>query len=41
MIKAAFFDIDGTLLDHSIGRIPENTEEALEKLQKNGIHVRV
>lgn len=39
MIKAAFFDIDGTLLDHSVGGIPEDTEEALEKLQKNGILV--
>ncbi len=39
MIRAAFFDIDGTLLDHSIGRIPEDTLYALDCLKKKEIRV--
>ena len=37
MIKAAFFDIDGTLIDHSVGKIPEDTRAALKRLQENGV----
>ncbi len=37
MIKAVFFDIDGTLLAHNLGRIPEDTLEALERLRKKGV----
>ena len=40
MIKAIFFDIDGTLLDHSPkggGRIPPSTLRCLEALRKKGI----
>lgn len=40
MIKAIFFDIDGTLLDHSPkggGRMPPSTLRCLEALRKKGI----
>lgn len=37
MIKAIFFDIDGTLLSHKMGRIPESTILAIRELQKKGI----
>jgi Cof subfamily protein (haloacid dehalogenase superfamily) len=38
MKKIIFFDVDGTLLDHSIGldNIPERTKEAVELLDKAG-----
>lgn len=39
MIKAAFFDIDGTLMAHSLGCVPEDTRRALEELKKRGILV--
>ena len=41
MIKAAFFDIDGTLLDHSGERsvFPKSTKAALTALQRKGIKV--
>ena len=35
--KIIFFDIDGTLVDHSIGRIPAKTFEALHRLREKGI----
>lgn len=37
MIKAAFFDIDGTLLSHTSGTIPESTLHALRILREKGI----
>ena len=40
MIKAAFFDIDGTLLDHGNGGImPESTKRSLQALRENGVKV--
>ncbi len=39
MIKAVFFDLDGTLLSHTQGRIPESTLQALERLKQKGILV--
>ncbi len=39
MIKAAFFDIDGTLLAHGIGGVPVDTRYALSGLKKRGIRV--
>ena len=39
MIKAAFFDVDGTLMDHSVGQIPEDTKEALKGLRQKGIRI--
>lgn len=39
MIKAIFFDVDGTLVSHSISNIPQSTRKALAQLQKNGIKI--
>lgn len=39
MIKAIFFDIDGTLLSHTTGRVPESTEFAIHQLRKKGIRL--
>ena len=36
-IKIIFFDIDGTLVDSAIGRIPAKTFEALNRLREKGI----
>ncbi len=37
MIKAAFFDVDGTLLSHKTKRVPPSARAALEKLKAAGI----
>lgn len=37
MIKAAFFDVDGTLLSHKTKQIPPSARSALEKLKAAGI----
>ncbi len=37
MIKAAFFDIDGTLLSHKTRSVPESARRALARLQSRGI----
>lgn len=37
MIKAAFFDIDGTLLSHKTNSVPSSTVRALELLREKGI----
>lgn len=37
MIKAAFFDIDGTLLSHNTKQVSPGTVEALKKLRDKGI----
>ena len=39
MMKAAFFDVDGTLYSHNIHGVPESSIRALEELRKNGILV--
>ena len=36
-IKAAFFDIDGTLFSHKSGHVPPSTEKAIALLRENGI----
>lgn len=36
-IKVLFFDVDGTLLDHDTGQVPESTIEALKKVREKGI----
>ena len=36
-IKAIFFDVDGTLLSHSQGDVPESTRRALESLRARGV----
>lgn len=38
MIKAAFFDIDGTLLSFKTHRVSEGTIKAFEALHRKGIH---
>ncbi len=37
MIKAAFFDVDGTILSHKTKRIPPSTRDAIARLQEKGI----
>lgn len=37
MIRAVFFDIDGTVMSHSRGCVPESTREALRLLKEKGI----
>lgn len=37
MIRAVFFDIDGTLLSHTQNTVPASTRRALEQLQVKGI----
>ncbi len=37
MIKAAFFDVDGTLMSHKTHSIPESARQALKSLQEKGI----
>ena len=37
VIKAVFFDIDGTLLSNTTNQVPDSTREALKKLRQNGI----
>ena len=39
MIKAVFFDIDGTLLDPKTKEMPQSTLQALHELHENGIKV--
>ena len=36
-VRAIFFDIDGTLLSHKTGRVPESTEASIMKLHDKGI----
>lgn len=38
MIKAIFFDIDGTLLSHSSRAVPDSTKFALKTLKEKGIY---
>ena len=38
-IKAAFFDIDGTLISHKHGNIPEDTRMALARLREKGVQI--
>ena len=37
MIKAAFFDVDGTLLSHNTGSVPRSAREALDLLRARGV----
>lgn len=39
MIKAVFFDIDGTLISFGTHRVPDSTVEALEKVHAKGIRI--
>ena len=37
MIKAVFFDVDGTLLSHTMHDVPESTKTSIRKLKQKGI----
>ena len=37
MIKAAFFDVDGTLLSHKSKMVPQSARDAIAKLQSQGV----
>lgn len=37
MIKAIFFDMDGTLVAHPEGIVPDSAKEALHRARKNGV----
>jgi len=37
MIKAVFFDVDGTIYSHETKSVPESTLQALKKLREQGI----
>lgn len=39
MIKAVFFDIDGTLLSFDTHKVPTSTEKAIQELKSKGIKV--
>lgn len=39
MIKAAFFDVDGTLFSHTMKKFPESTLNALRLLKEKGIRI--
>jgi len=39
MIKAVFFDVDGTLVSHKSKSIPDSAKEALDRLREKGIKV--
>ena len=38
-IKVIFFDIDGTLLSHRTGKVPQSAIDAIAKIQKKGIKI--
>ena len=37
MVKAVFFDVDGTLVSHTHNAVPESTRISLNKLHEGGI----
>ncbi len=39
MIKAIFFDMDGTLVAHPEGVVPESAKEALRQVRKKGVKI--
>ncbi|HIU01930.1 MAG TPA: HAD hydrolase family protein [Candidatus Onthocola gallistercoris] len=39
MIKAVFFDVDGTLLSHKTRQVPDDTKQVLQKLREKGIKI--
>ena len=39
MIKALFFDVDGTLVSFKTHKIPESTLEALQQAHDNGVKI--
>lgn len=39
MIKAVFFDVDGTLLSLDTGTVPESTKRSLNRLKERGVKI--
>lgn len=39
MIKAVFFDVDGTLLSFETGRVPESAKRSLMRLKEKGVKI--
>lgn len=39
MIKAIFFDVDGTLMSHKLKDVPKSARESLKKLRESGIKI--
>ena len=39
MIKALFFDIDGTLVSFTTHKIPQTTVDAIAQAKKNGVKI--
>jgi len=39
MIKAVFFDLDGTLISNTTGEIPKSARKSIDCLRMNGVHV--
>lgn len=39
MIKAAFFDVDGTIYSHESNSVPESTKKAFQALREKGIKI--
>lgn len=39
MIKAVFFDVDGTLVSHKSKSVPQSAKEAIERLREKGVKV--
>ena len=39
MIRAIFFDIDGTLVSHETKKVPESAKRAVKELRKKGIKI--
>lgn len=38
-IRIVFFDVDGTLLSHTTGQVPESTKRALEAVRRKGVRI--
>lgn len=36
-IRVLFFDVDGTLLDHGTGKVPQSAIDALKQVRENGV----
>lgn len=39
MIKAVFFDLDGTLISNTTGKIPKSARNAVDQLRENGVKI--
>ena len=37
MVKAVFFDVDGTIISYENGKIPQSTRDAIQQLREKGV----